>query len=58
MIAAIIYFLFIFNDNARENLLATKAKEVRYQELQARRCSTTVDCVKYIVNMKYAICNM
>ncbi len=33
-------------------------KEVWYQELWARCCSTTVDCVKYIVNMKYAICNM
>ncbi len=32
------------------------AKEVRYQELRARRRSTTVDCIKYIMNMKSAIC--
>ncbi len=32
-------------------------KEVRYQELKlARRQLTTVDCVKYIMNMKHAIC--
>jgi hypothetical protein len=27
MIAAILYFLFIFNENARKNLLATKVME-------------------------------
>ena len=35
-------------------VVSTKPKEVRYQELRACRCSTTVDSVKYIVNMKYA----
>ena len=34
------------------------AKEVRYQELRACRRSSTLDCVKYIMNMKYAKCNM
>ena len=29
-------------------------KDVQYQELRARCRSTTVDSVKYIVNMKYA----
>jgi hypothetical protein len=38
--------------------VAIVPKEVRYQELRARHRSMTVDCVKYIVNMKYAICNM
>jgi hypothetical protein len=31
-------------------------KEVWYQELQARHRLTTVGCVKYIMNTKYAIC--
>ena len=35
-------------------LTSQTTKEVRYQELQARHRSTTVDCVKYIVYMKYA----
>jgi hypothetical protein len=39
-------------------LISQTMKEVWYQELQACHRLTTVDCVKYVVNMKYAICNM
>ncbi len=39
-------------------LISQTTKEVWYQEFWACRRSTTVDCVKYIVNMKYAISNM
>jgi hypothetical protein len=35
-------------------LTSQTTNEVRYQELGAHRRSTTVDSVKYIVNMKYA----
>jgi hypothetical protein len=37
-------------------LISQITKEVRYQELQACHCSTTVGCVRYIMNTKYAIC--
>ena len=39
-------------------LTSQTTKEVRYQELRARRRSSTLDCVKFIMNMKYAKCNM
>jgi len=39
-------------------LTSQTTKEVRYQELRACRHSSTLDCVKYIMNMKYAKCNM
>ena len=39
-------------------LISQTTKEVWYQELQAHCHSTTVDCVKYIINMKYATCSM
>ena len=39
-------------------LTSQTTKEVRYQELRVRRRSSTPDCVKYIMNMKYAECNM
>ncbi len=37
-------------------LISQTTKEVWYQELWACRQSTTVECLKYIMNMQYAIC--
>jgi hypothetical protein len=39
-------------------LTSQTTKEVWYQELRVRRRSSTLDCVKYIMNMKYLECYM